>query len=450
MEHVEFGRVGRTIADRSARLGIQMMERADEQAHRTRLFRWALAALLGLTFTAVVFTAGFLTGAQLGNIGLAAAATEGPDLSELGAQTRQEQPEDVDMAVFWEVWNTLERQYFGELPDEEERIQGAITGLVNSLGDPYTAYIPPSIADILREDNTGEFEGIGAFVQEAPEGGVFIVRVFEDGPAEQAGIRAGDVIVEVDGVDITDKILNEALVMIRGKAGTEVDLTVLREGEDELIEVTVKRARLQIPTVEAEMLEDDIGYVSLYQFNAIATDRLTEAVEDLLDQGAQAIILDLRNNPGGFLDQAVSVADLFLPRSLVLIERTVTGDVEEFRVSSGDLAEEVPLVVLVNEGSASAAEIVAAAIQDNGRGVLIGETTFGKGSVQLIYNLSDEGQLRVTYAEWFTPNDTSISENGVQPDIVVEMDDDTLDEDVEDIQLERAIEYLQEERVVEE
>src|SRR5690606_36138889 len=188
----------------------------------------------------------------------------------------------------------------------------------------------------------------------------------------------------------------------------------------------------------------------LYKSNAIATDRLTEAVEDLLDQGAQAIILDLRDNPGGFLDQAVSVADLFLPRSLVLTERTVTGEVEEFRVSSGDLAEEVPLVVLVNEGSASAAEIVAAAIQDNGRGVLIGETTFGKGSVQLIYNLSDEGQLRVTYAEWFTPNDTSISENGVQPDIVVEMDDDTLDEDVEDIQLVRAIEYLQEERVVEE
>ncbi|HPV08859.1 MAG TPA: S41 family peptidase, partial [Aggregatilineales bacterium] len=255
---------------------------------------------------------------------------------------------------------------------------------------------------------------------------------------------------EVDGVDITDKILNEALVMIRGKAGTEVDLTVLREGEDELIEVTVKRARLQIPTVEAEMLEDDIGYVSLYQFNAIATDRLTEAVEDLLDQGAQAIILDLRDNPGGFLDQAVSVADLFLPRSLVLTERTVTGEVEEFRVSSGDLAEEVPLVVLVNQNSASAAEIVAAAIQDNGRGILIGETTFGKGSVQLIYNLSDNGQLRVTYAEWFTPNNASISENGVEPDIVVETDENSLDEGAGDIQLERAIEYLQEERVVEE
>ncbi|HQA69280.1 MAG TPA: S41 family peptidase, partial [Aggregatilineales bacterium] len=208
--------------------------------------------------------------------------------------------------------------------------------------------------------------------------------------------------------------------------------------------------RLQIPTVEAEMLEDDIGYVSLYQFNAIATDRLTEAVEDLLDQGAQAIILDLRDNPGGFLDQAVSVADLFLPRSLVLTERTVTGEVEEFRVSSGDLAEEVPLVVLVNQNSASAAEIVAAAIQDNGRGILIGETTFGKGSVQLIYNLSDNGQLRVTYAEWFTPNNASISENGVEPDIVVETDENSLDEGAGDIQLERAIEYLQEERVVEE
>src|SRR5690606_5963084 len=167
----------------------------------------------------------------------------------------------------------------------------------------------------------------------------FFVLVLQIAPADQTGIRLGDVVVEVDEVEITGKILNESLLLIRGKAGTEVELTVLREGEDELIDVTVKRARLQIPTVEAEMLEDDIGYVSLYQFNAIATDRLTEAVEDLLDQGAQAIILDLRDNPGGFLDQAVSVADLFLPRSLVLTERTVTGEVEEFRVSSGDLAE---------------------------------------------------------------------------------------------------------------
>lgn len=426
-----------------------MMERADQQAEKTRLFRWALVALLGLTFSAAVFAAGFLTGTQVGSTALFGSASDGPILPELSAVVAQEQPEDVDMDVFWEVWNTLDRQYFGELPDDEERVQGAITGLVESLEDPYTAYVPPSVADILREDTTGEFEGIGAFVEEAPEGGVYIVRVFEGGPAQEAGIEAGDVIVEVDGEDITGKILNESLLLIRGEAGTEVNLTVLREGEDELVDVTVERARLQIPTVEAEMLEDDIGYVSLYQFNAIATDRLTGAVEDLLDQGAQSIILDLRNNPGGFLDQAVSVSDLFLPRSLVLIERTVEGDVEEFRVDSGDLAEDVPLVVLVNEGSASAAEIVAAAIQDNERGVLIGETTFGKGSVQLIYNLSDEGQLRVTYARWFTPDDESISENGVAPDIVVETDEDPTGTG-EDIQLERAIEYLQEQAVVEE
>lgn len=418
------------------------MEDTRQQADQTHFFRWALVVLLGLAFTAAVFAAGFVTGTGLEATGLFGTAGDVP-VVPLTIETQDEAPEDVEMDIFWEVWNTLENRFYYDLPAEDERVEGAIQGLVESLDDPYTAYVPPQIADILREDETGEFEGIGAFVEEAPDGGVQIIRVFEDGPADEAGLQAGDIIIAVDGTDVTDMILNEALLLIRGEAGTDVDLTVFRQDETDLLEFTVTRARLAIPTVETQMLDDNIGYLALFQFNAISSREVRSAVDELLDEGAEAIIFDLRNNPGGFLDEAITVSDLFLPRSLVLVERTVDGDVEEFTADTGDLGEDVPLVVLINENSASASEIVAAAIQDNERGTLVGQTTFGKGSVQLLYNLSNGSQLRVTYANWFTPDDVSISENGVVPDIIVETADDEVG--TGDLQLERAIEFLQDE-----
>ena len=419
-----------------------MIEDRERLSDRTAFFRWVLVALLGVTFAAAIFAAGFVTGSQFDSLNLFGSAgfTAPLPASEPLVQG-EEDTEDVDMSVFWEVWATLEDRFYYEVPSEEERVQGAIQGLIQSLDDPYTAYIPPDLAAVLREDTTGEFEGIGAFVEEAPEGGVQIIRVFEEGPAEEAGMEAGDIVVAVDGQDVTGMILNEALLLIRGEAGTTVRLTVFRMEEDEMLEFSVTRERLLVPTVESEMLEDNVGYVALFQFNAIATRELRAAVEDLMNQGAESIILDIRNNPGGFLDEAVSVADLFLPRGIVLIERNVDGREQTFRTRSGDIAEDVRLVVLVNENSASASEIVAAAVQDNGRGTLIGETTFGKGSVQLLYNLSDGSQLRVTYANWYTPDDVSISENGVEPDIVVEADE--ADTSADDVQLERALEFLQ-------
>jgi carboxyl-terminal processing protease len=342
--------------------------------------------------------------------------------------------------VFWEVWNALEDRYYYDLPDEQTRVYGAINGLIETLGDPHTAFVPPDVARILREDNTGSFEGIGAYVDQAPEGGVYIIRVFEDSPAEEAGLRANDIVIAVDGQDVTGITLNEALLLIRGPAGSTVQLTITREGEEQPLIINVRRARLDIPTIESRMLEDNIGYVALFEFNSHASGRLEEAIQELLDQGAQSIILDLRNNPGGFLNEAIQVADLFLPKGTVVIQRDVE-DIETVHQSrNGQLAEDVPLVVLVNEGSASASEIVAGAIQDTGRGTLIGTTTFGKGSVQLQFDLSDGSQLRVTYANWFTPNDRSIQDKGITPDIVVENPGEPSDGDP---QLDRAVEFLE-------
>lgn len=409
---------------------------------KPRIIRYVIMGLLGLVLAGLVYAAGLLTG-----IGIEAARggvdpqAERPLLPDVGAITSPSNtsPNDVDMDVFWEVWDTLENRFYYDLPDEQDRVYGAVEGLVQSLDDPYTAFVPPDVARILREDNTGTFEGIGAYVEEAQEGGVQIIRVFEDSPAEEAGILAGDIVIAVDGQDVTGMILNEALLLIRGPAGSEIVLTIYREGAQDFLDITVTRGRIEIPTIETRMLDNNIGYVALFEFNASSAERLTDAVKGLIDDGAEYLIFDLRNNPGGFLDQSVRIADLFLDQGIVVIQRDVDGGVIEHKSGSGELAEDIPLVVLINGNSASASEIVAGAIQDNKRGTLIGETTFGKGSVQLLFDLSDDSQLRVTYANWFTPNDNSISGQGITPDIIVETPNEPTGED---IQLERAIEFL--------
>jgi carboxyl-terminal processing protease len=398
--------------------------------------------VLGVLVVSTVFMVGFLVGnsADLG-VPSANRLLETTSLRVPLLPGGNDQPDDeVDMRVFWEVWNALEERYYYDLPDEQTRVYGAIDGLIGTLDDPHTAFVPPDVAQILREDDTGSFEGIGAYVDQAPDGGVYIIRVFENGPAEAAGLRANDVIIAVEGQDVTDKTLNESLLLIRGPAGSTIQLTVLREGEEEPLTVDVMRARLEIPTIESRMLEDNIGYVALFEFNTRASERLEGAVRDLLDQGAESIILDLRNNPGGFLNEAILVSDLFLPKGTVVIQRDVEGFETVHQSRNGQIAEDVPLVVLVNEGSASASEIVAGAVQDRGRGTLIGTTTFGKGSVQLQFDLSDGSQLRVTYANWFTPNDRSIQGEGITPDIAVENPEEPSQED---LQLDRAIQFLE-------
>ena len=267
-----------------------------------------------------------------------------------------------------------------------------------------------------------------------------IVRPMEGQPAEDAGLRPGDLVLAVDGQSTDNMGLYEAIALIRGPRGSTVTLTILRPGESDAFDVEIVRARIPLPTVESEILEGNIAYLRLYEFNSQATDLLQDAIEDLLDQQPVGLVLDLRNNPGGFLSQAVSVADEFLPAGVVLIERGRELE-RTFESTDEGGAEEIPLVVLINGGSASASEIVAGAVQDLGRGVLIGETSFGKGSVQQPHTLSDGSELRITIARWFTPNDRAIHGNGLEPDIPVPFTEEDLDNDL-DPQLDRAVEYL--------
>ena len=352
-------------------------------------------------------------------------------------------PEDLDFATFYEAWQLIGSDFDGEIPIDEELIQSAIAGSIETLGDDFTRYIKPDVAARLREDMSGSVSGIGAFVRETDEGLFEIVRPMDGQPADIAGLLPGDIVFEVDGESAFDLGFDEILLRVRGPEGSTVVIKVIREGEAEPLEFSIVRTEYEVPVVESEMLEKDgqqFAYVRLTTFNRNAETAVLAALAELLPQNPAGIIFDLRDNGGGFLDQSVSVADIFLPEGVVLYERNNKGLEEVFQSDDGDVGESLPLVVLVNPGSASASEIVAGAIQDNQRGILIGETTFGKGSVQQVNTLSDGAELRVTIARWYTPANNSIDKAGITPDIEVESPLDLGGED--DTQLQRALEFL--------
>ncbi len=368
-------------------------------------------------------------------------ANEQPPASETAVEPpapRQEDVDEIQFDIFYEAWEIIQEDYDGDLPDNKEILYSAIEGSIKSLGDDYTRFVRPDVAARMREDAGGAVEGIGAFVRENEMGQFEIVRPIPGQPAEKAGLLPGDIIIGVDGQSVEDVSFDEVILMVRGPRGTDVTLTVLREGEEEPLEFTITRVRFEIPTVEFEMRDDGIAYIKLSEFNRTAVEKMQAGLEELLAQNPTGLVLDLRDDPGGFLDQSIGVADLFLGQGVVLYERNRQGLDQTFTSDDGDIAEDIPLVVLVNGGSASASEIVAGAIKDNGRAPLIGETTFGKGSVQQVRTLSDGSEIRVTIARWYTPNNVSISEEGITPDIEVPMEFDA----EEDIQLQRAIEYL--------
>jgi carboxyl-terminal processing protease len=349
-------------------------------------------------------------------------------------------PADPEMKTFWEAYKILEEGYYGDdLATGKDLEYNAIRGVIFGLEDQFTSFVSPDAAKLIDEDATGSFSGIGAYVQLNQQRALEITKVFPDSPAERAGLLAGDLILEVNGESLVGGDLSEQVAKVRGPEGSTATFTIAREGEEKPFEIDITRARIEIKLVESKMLEDNIAYVALSKFDAVNTaDQLQKAVSDLLAQNPRALIFDLRDNPGGYLDQSVDVADMFLTEGVALIERFKSGDEREYATTDKGIAQNIPLVVLVNGGSASAAEIVAGALQDRDRAELIGETTFGKGSVQQINRLSDGSQLRVTIARWFTPNDRAIHGEGITPDIVVDRGEDPK----VDPQLDRAVEYI--------
>jgi carboxyl-terminal processing protease len=343
--------------------------------------------------------------------------------------------------IFWEAWDILEGNFYGDLPEESELPYAAIEGVIDATKDPYTAFLDPVRAEILKTDLQGGFEGIGATVRMRPDGLLEIVQPLPGWPAIEAGLKAQDAVLEIDGIEVQGMTLYEAISVIRGPAGTKVRLLIEREDVDEPFVVEIERAHIELPAIESRMLEDNIGYVRLSEFGETATKELRRTLRELEANELDGLIFDLRGNRGGFLKTAVEVTSQFVGDGPILIERFKDGRERRYPAQSGGLALDVPLVVLVDGGSASASEIAAGAIQDSGRGLLVGTTTLGKGSVQMVHTLSDGSELRVTFARWFTPNGRGIHGEGLEPDVEIELTEDDLDSE-RDPQLDRAIEML--------
>lgn len=342
---------------------------------------------------------------------------------------------------FWKAWDIVHAYYVDQPLDDTKLMEGAINGMMESLGDPHSSYMDPDQFKQMNADLGGEYEGIGAWVDVTGDY-LTIISPMTGSPAEKAGVKPGDQIIAVNGEDMTGIDGNLVLKRVLGPAGTDVTLTILRSGVSEPFDVTITRATITVPSVEGKMLDDGIAYVQLTTFGLDTAKDLHNILEDLLAQNPKGLILDLRYNGGGYLDTAVSVVSEFLDDGVALYEVYGDGTRDTYTIRRGGIATEIPLVVLVNEGTASASEITAGAIQDYGRGTLVGVTTFGKGSVQTMTPLGEgEGAVRVTIARWITPKERQINGIGLTPDEVVEITDEDVTAE-RDPQLERAIEIL--------
>jgi len=377
-------------------------------------------------------------GLQLDQLEVSAGAPSAASLSQQAETPEESQPA---FAAYWEAWRSLQYGDAQLTASYQDFVYASLSGMVEALADPHTAYLNPDQVQQSNIQLEGEYEGIGAFVDTTTEF-VTIVTPMEGSPAERAGLKPGDLVIAVDGEDMTG-IPGEAVISrILGPAGSSVVLTIQREDEPVPFDVEIVRAHINVPSVAGEMLADNIAYVQLDSFGANTTDELHAILEDLLAQEPKGLILDLRNNPGGFLNTAVSITSEFIPGGVVLYEEYGDGSRDEYEAISGGLATDITLVVLVNEGTASASEILAGAIQDYDRGVLVGQTTFGKGSVQQPVSLSDgQGALRITVAHWLTPDERLIHGIGLTPDFEVVLTEADAEADL-DPQLDKAIELI--------
>lgn len=316
-----------------------------------------------------------------------------------------------------EALEILKRDYYKPLPDDRQIIYAAIKGVISQLGDPYTTFLEPQTRTLEKDQLKGEYGGIGAWIRKT-EDGRFILTPMEGSPAMKAGIKDGDELIEVNETPVTSFMsLDQVLIMVRGPVGTYVNI-VVRRGEERL-NFRIRRERIEIPTVEWRLIEQGMGYIKITSFTERTPRELEQALRKLQGQGTTSLVLDLRGNPGGLIDSALKVGGFFLKEGVMLHER-YKNSLKSYNVIKAPLWVDWPMVVLVDSGTASAAEILAGALQESGRAKLIGEKTYGKGSVQWVYDLSDGSSLHITVAQWFTPGYRKVEGNGLEPDIKVQ------------------------------
>jgi carboxyl-terminal processing protease len=409
-----------------------------------------LVVILGVVVGVILITGTCAAGFVAGRVLLPASQPVPVQLPavpafDAGGNAQNGTPQNLEklFAPFWQVWQLVHDQYVDQPVDDVTLMRGAIRGVLESLGDSHTSYLDPANAAHLDALLNGDqYEGIGAWVDTSSDF-LSIISPIPGSPAEKAGLRPGDKVIAVDGEDVTGIDGEQVRERILGPKGSTVKLTIRRQGVEQPLEFEITRDSIVVPTVAGKILDGNIAYVRLYTFGDTTAQDLHNELQQLVDQKPDGLILDLRNNGGGYLDTAIAVASEFIGDGAVMYEVYGDGRRVTFDAQPGGLATEIPLVVLINQGSASASEIVAGAVQDRGRGKLVGVTSFGKGSVQTVVSLlNDQGEARVTVARWLTPAERTINGIGLTPDVQVELNDQDLQAGM-DPQLDQAVQLLQ-------
>lgn len=357
-----------------------------------------------------------------------------------------------NFGLFWQAWNIVNDDFYGP-KDDTKRIDGAIGGMVASLGDPHTVYLPPDQSKMFQDDLDGNFGGIGA-VLSVKNGELTVVSALDGTPAQKAGLQGQDVITEIDGKKTGELSFNDAVEKIRGEKGETVKLTIVRSGVADPFVVPIKRDTIVVKSVETSTIgtNNETAYIKVNQFGEDTTGLLKSAFTDAKNSNKKGIVLDLRNNPGGYLESAISTIGMIIPNSpasseqnlkdrIAVLERDKSGGEQKHKASGEAIIPEMPMVVLVDSGSASASEIVAGALKDYKRATIVGVTTYGKGSVQELHDLSNGGTVKVTVAKWFTPLGVGIDGKGITPDVIVKLPDQVVSSK-SDIQVQKALEIL--------
>ena len=388
--------------------------------------------IFGLFFVVTAFGGGFYLGHG---------DAQARPIAQNTQETKVDESESFDFNVYWETWATLKDNYFDKNKISNRDIfYGSLKGLAAAAKDPYTVFMTPEETKEFNEDMSGSFEGIGAEVGMRDET-VTIVAPLAGMPAEKAGLKAGDKVYAIDGESALGLTVDEAVKKIRGPKGTSVTLTIIRDEETKTRDITIERGLIVIESVKTELRSDGIMVITVSNFNDDTELLFKKAVADTINKKAKGVILDLRNNPGGYLDTAILMASEWIEDGPVLLEQNAAGRSREYNAEGLARLDGMPTIVLINGGSASASEIVAGALRDYHKATLIGEKTFGKGSVQQVIDLSDGSSLKVTVATWMTPDGDYINDKGLDPDEIVELTSEDF-EAKHDPQLDRAVELL--------
>ena len=419
---------------------------ASESGKRKKILKGCALTILILVLMATSFTGGMLY-VQRNELAKQLTLTEaeylGKVLNKYGLSPAGKLSQDIDFKMFWRVWDLLRENYVDKSKlNDKEMFYGALKGLVASVDDPYTVYMEPKVAQEFADDLAGTFEGIGAEIGMRNEI-LTIIAPLADMPAEKAGLRAGDKIYAINGQSTVGLSVDEAISKIRGPKNTAVTLTILRNGSEKTQDFTITRAVIIVKSVRTEITAEQIFMVKITNFNNDTLELFNQAVRQIIEKNPAGIILDLRNNPGGYLDTAIEVASEWIEDGVIVVEKFSEEKKNEYLARGRARLKDFPTVVLVNQGSASASEIVAGALQDDQKATIIGKKTFGKGSVQSLEELPDSSSVKITVAKWLTPKGNNINEQGIKPDIEVDLTAEDFNKNL-DPQLAKAKEILKE------